>query len=420
MQRSRRGASHLRTLLWRCLTLTSTYTQLDQLRQEGFENVTHSVLERRHGVGEFLSQVATRTLRRPHRSASGIFKKLMRPFVLVLMEGVQRELEKASSCRMRITEDDMWATIGAELAIGSGVADDWFEDVGSSISISASVFNKIRGKFGKMEGDMLVRQEASLSAELSRYIRLGTYRVVDELVYKWSSHTNLTVFIPRKPHPVGHLFYELAVWVECPGHDEPLPYLVNFTFVFKGHDNHFPGPTAHAKMLVEKFGTDNALYVFDSAFGKPDLLDYLRERSCLFLAAVAQREVPNFERIALALGDGESLLWRSKIGDIYLLHYGEVESEKNANRVGSRIFSVTSSWKVKDKAVCHCNFKTTREEAELLMQWSLASLRSVAPNHANDRSRKPLTLFGKCYSLTPARLQRGVCVPTNRPQPDHR
>ena len=62
---------------------------------------------------------------------------------------------------------------------------------------------------------------------------------------------------------------------------------------------------------MNKFGTENALYVFDSAFGKRDLLSFLRERSCLFLAAVAQREVPNFERMAVELLNGESPLWRS-------------------------------------------------------------------------------------------------------------
>lgn len=192
--------------MWRSLTLSSTYTQPNDLLQEGFENVTLSKLQRCHGVGEFLSRVDTRALRRPHRSASGIFKKLMQPFVSLLVESVQRELGKATSCRMRITEDDVWTTFGVELAIGNGVPDDWFKEFGDSTSISRSVFNKIRGKFGKTEGDMLVRLEASLSAELSRFISLGTYRVVDELVYQWSSHTNLTVFIPRKPHPVGHLF----------------------------------------------------------------------------------------------------------------------------------------------------------------------------------------------------------------------
>ena len=75
---------------------------------------------------------------------------------------------------------------------------------------------------------MLVRLEASLSAELSRFISLGTYRVVDELVYQWSSHQPDCVH-PRKPYPVGHMFYELAVWVECPEHDKPLPYLIPST-----------------------------------------------------------------------------------------------------------------------------------------------------------------------------------------------
>ena len=64
---------------------------------------------------------------------------------------------------------------------------------------------KYRGKFGTEGLETLVQMEASLcAAPRQADVRPWRCAGIHPLVYEWSRHTPLTVWIPRKPHPLGH------------------------------------------------------------------------------------------------------------------------------------------------------------------------------------------------------------------------
>lgn len=305
-----------------------------------------------------------------------------RGFLEIMHESVEMEFRKAG-IKDRVSLHEVHQAVGVFLLANHHRVKTWYQENNMKTTLKKHKFDKIRGKFGKFGLETLDRMEASLCAASKRLVRPGRYLVIDELVYAWSRHTPLTVWIPRKPHPLGHLFYQLAVFVGNADGTEERPFLLSFSFVHNMAKGHQPGPVRRAKALVEEFGATGSLYVVDSAFGKPEFFDYLRSRRANFLAAVSRRQAKNLSCLESQLGDGESILLEDKRGQIHMLHYAETESDSNGHRVGHTIFSVTNAWRTKGGTKCTCPSGVDRKTAHYLLGAPLSLLQFLCRDKVN-------------------------------------
>lgn len=119
--------------------------------------------------------------------------------------------------------------------------------------------------FRFIESDLLAL-ETSLGQGFQDSWELGLYRAIDELVYEYSPGL-MTVFMPRKPHPVGHL-YDLMCTKSEGARGNPVPYCFNFL----GRYSATPlSPADSARSLVyrspQKGASQRPVVVTDSAFG---------------------------------------------------------------------------------------------------------------------------------------------------------
>lgn len=372
---------------------------LEMLKSEGWLNVTTSPLE-------FLGKCATAShpvsSRRGEReSCIDLFLQVLGPETLqVIAARISARKQPSDGDRARLITDKVVARfLGVHFLRSSGdqptTSSDVYRDFKCGDAIGHNLYRYIIALISRFEPHDLVAIETSLRQGFQACWSIGLHRTIDELLFSYTPH-ELTVCMPRKPHPNGHLFYLMCTRSEG-SVERSFPFC--YDFCGKYSSKSLSAVNAALQLAVQnapKRPEERPVHVVDSAFGTADFCHAMRKQGLLYMAAVSENKLGAMQHYACVnLPQGSHRLYANSDAEVLTVCHGEVTDANTNNTVASIMYSRTNAYKTSGPPQCTCRRGGTREDAELMRK----NFSDEMLKHLCHNTSKPLGTFQMCSSF---------------------
>lgn len=360
--------------------------ELAQLHEQGWRSVTHLSLRHRE-ILPFRDGPSSAVRWRKITNADVFLHVLGEETMACIASAMELARQQATSpnkhLRKQVTAQEVRSMLAVHIhrMLKSSLRTDAFYDEYNKendrrLPLGINRYTALLGLLGMLRPAQLTLIRERICQGFRSSWQLGPYRTIDELVYEWA-RGDLTVYMERKPHPNGHLFYMLCTKLDRDSdHPHPLPYCFDFLPYIQPPQM---SPTDAARELMARNSPPRnqlqPVWVVDSAFATTDFFSLMQAHGRLFIASTQLSALGSLQQFIGHLGSNQFRLFQNKFGVICMAYHGEKTDDKG--NTCTRLMTSLSNLYVTGDVVCSCDRPFTREFAEFLLRAPMQDIKAL-------------------------------------------